>query len=201
MGFPRQEYWSGLPCPLPGFISTQRCNPCLLCLLHWQAESLLLSDQGIPDYRSQTYFKVSIGILNLRAVQKLIVMLLGFMTSTIIKGIEIGFIFLYLIVIYPIIYFVLFYLNNYREFAGVIYFFQEYPIDWIFSSIKMQIKKYFAFHFNSIIDIVKLSDTSQQLNPCDVNSDFQGLKILSIVYQLSDACTDISTIFPQFPQL
>ena len=156
MGFPRQEYWSGLPCPLPGFISTQRCNPCLLCLLHWQAESLLLSDQGIPDYRSQTYFKVSIGILNLRAVQKLIVMLLGFMTSTIIKGIEIGFIFLYLIVIYPIIYFVLFYLNNYREFAGVIYFFQEYPIDWIFSSIKMQIKKYFAFHFNSIIDIVKL---------------------------------------------
>ena len=36
-GFPRQEYWSGLPFPSPGH---------LLCLLHWQADSLLLKHQG-----------------------------------------------------------------------------------------------------------------------------------------------------------
>ena len=34
MGFPRQEYWSGLPFPSPGNLSNQRWNLCLLCLLH-----------------------------------------------------------------------------------------------------------------------------------------------------------------------
>ena len=35
-GFSRQEYWSGLPCPLPGMgiFLTKGSNPCLLCLLH-----------------------------------------------------------------------------------------------------------------------------------------------------------------------
>ena len=27
MGFPRQEYWSGLPFPSPGIFPTQRSNP------------------------------------------------------------------------------------------------------------------------------------------------------------------------------
>ena len=40
MGFPRQEYWNGLPFPSPGIFLTQRLNPCLLRLLHWQAGSL-----------------------------------------------------------------------------------------------------------------------------------------------------------------
>ena len=39
MGFFRQEYWSGLPCPHPVIFPTQGSNPCLLCLLHWQAGS------------------------------------------------------------------------------------------------------------------------------------------------------------------
>ena len=30
MGFPRQEYWSGLPFPPPGIFPTQESNPCLL---------------------------------------------------------------------------------------------------------------------------------------------------------------------------
>ena len=34
MGFSRQEYWSGLPCPPPGIFPTQRSNTCLLSLLH-----------------------------------------------------------------------------------------------------------------------------------------------------------------------
>ena len=37
MGFSRQEYWSGLPCPRPGVFPTQR--PYLLHLLHWQMGS------------------------------------------------------------------------------------------------------------------------------------------------------------------
>ena len=42
MGFPRQEYWSGLPFPLPGIFLTQGLNLCLLHLLHWQVNSLPL---------------------------------------------------------------------------------------------------------------------------------------------------------------
>ena len=40
MEFPRQEYWSGLPFPTPGDLSNQGLNPCLLRLLHWQADFL-----------------------------------------------------------------------------------------------------------------------------------------------------------------
>ena len=42
VGFPRQEYWSG-HFLLQGIFPTQVRN---LCLLHWQADSLPLSDQG-----------------------------------------------------------------------------------------------------------------------------------------------------------
>ena len=40
MGFPRQEYWSGLLFPSPGIFLTQGSN---LNRLHWQANSLPLS--------------------------------------------------------------------------------------------------------------------------------------------------------------
>ena len=43
MRFPRQEYWSGLPSLLQGVFTTQGSNPCLLCLLQWQVNSLPLS--------------------------------------------------------------------------------------------------------------------------------------------------------------
>ena len=45
MGFSRQEYWSGLPCPPSGDVPiflTQGLNLRLLCLLCWQAGSLPL---------------------------------------------------------------------------------------------------------------------------------------------------------------
>ena len=42
MGFSRQEYWSGLPCPLQGDIPHPGSNSCLLCLLYWQVSSLPL---------------------------------------------------------------------------------------------------------------------------------------------------------------
>ena len=37
MGFSRQEYWRGLPCPSSRHLSDIRINPGLFCLLHWQA--------------------------------------------------------------------------------------------------------------------------------------------------------------------
>ena len=45
MGFPRQDYWSGLPWFLQGIFPTQGLN---LCLVHWPEDSLPLSHQGIP---------------------------------------------------------------------------------------------------------------------------------------------------------
>ena len=40
MGFPRQDYWSGLPFPSLEDLPHQGSNLHLLCLLHWQADSL-----------------------------------------------------------------------------------------------------------------------------------------------------------------
>ena len=60
LGFSRQEYRSGLPFPSPkntavssdfllqGVFLTQGLNLCLLCLLHWQMDSLLLCHLGRP---------------------------------------------------------------------------------------------------------------------------------------------------------
>ena len=48
MGFSRQEYWSGLPCPSPGNLPNPGLNSCLLCLLHWEVGSLPLVPSGKP---------------------------------------------------------------------------------------------------------------------------------------------------------
>ena len=46
MGFPRQEYWSGLPFPSPEIFLPQGLNPHLLCLLHCRQILYLLSHWG-----------------------------------------------------------------------------------------------------------------------------------------------------------
>ena len=46
MGFPRQNYWSGLPFTPPGDLPTQGWNLHLLHLLHWQADFLSLHYLG-----------------------------------------------------------------------------------------------------------------------------------------------------------
>ena len=51
MGFPRQEYWNGLPFSSPGIFPTQGSNP---CPLHWQVDSLPLSQQGSQDIMNST---------------------------------------------------------------------------------------------------------------------------------------------------
>ena len=48
IGFSRQAYWSGLPFPILGVFLTQESNLHVLCLLHWQVDSLPLRHLGIP---------------------------------------------------------------------------------------------------------------------------------------------------------
>ena len=46
MGFSRQEYWSGLPCPPPGDLPNQRIEPMSPAL---QADSFLSEPAGKPE--------------------------------------------------------------------------------------------------------------------------------------------------------
>ena len=48
MGFSRQDYWSGLPCPPPGNLPDPVIKLASLCLLHWQMRSLPLAPAGKP---------------------------------------------------------------------------------------------------------------------------------------------------------
>ena len=45
MGFPRQEYWSGLPCPPPGDLLDPGIEPASAAV---QVDSFPLSQQGKP---------------------------------------------------------------------------------------------------------------------------------------------------------
>ena len=49
MGFSRQEYWSGLPCPPPGDLPDPEIEPASLMSLHWQVDSLPLAPPGKPQ--------------------------------------------------------------------------------------------------------------------------------------------------------
>ena len=49
MGFSRQEYWSGLPFPPPRDLPDPGVEPGLLCLLHWQVDSLPLNPPRKPS--------------------------------------------------------------------------------------------------------------------------------------------------------
>ena len=56
MGLSRQEYWSGLPYPLPGDLPNPGIEPVSLVAPAVQADSLLLSHQGSLNL-SLTKFK------------------------------------------------------------------------------------------------------------------------------------------------
>ena len=49
-GFSRQEYWSGLPCPLPGDLPDPGIEPASLSLLHWPVGSLPFVPPGKPQF-------------------------------------------------------------------------------------------------------------------------------------------------------
>ena len=59
--FPRHEYWSGLPFPIPGDLPDAEIKPCFPCLLHWLADSLPLCHLGILILEIVFhYFKVKV---------------------------------------------------------------------------------------------------------------------------------------------
>ena len=49
VGFSRQEYWSGFPCPSPGDLLHPGIKPRVLRLLYWQVDSLPLALSGKPN--------------------------------------------------------------------------------------------------------------------------------------------------------
>ena len=50
VGFSRQEYWSGLPCPPPGDLLDPEMEPVLfMSSCHWQAAALPLVPPGSPS--------------------------------------------------------------------------------------------------------------------------------------------------------
>ena len=49
MGFSRQEYWTGLSCPLPGDLPHPGTEPVSLTPLRWQAGSLPQVPPGKPQ--------------------------------------------------------------------------------------------------------------------------------------------------------
>ena len=57
MGFSRQEYWSGLPCPPPGGLPDPKIEPASLMSLHWQVDSLPLAPPGKPSPNSAKLLK------------------------------------------------------------------------------------------------------------------------------------------------
>ena len=69
MGFSRQEYWSGLPCPPPGDLPNPEIKPVSLASkLYWQVGSLILAPRRKPH--PQLYsclFLVAIAFLEFHA--------------------------------------------------------------------------------------------------------------------------------------
>ena len=65
MGFSRQEYWSGLPCPSPGDLPDPEIVPVAPEARALQADSLPQSHLGKPIYASiiETYLRVFINYM------------------------------------------------------------------------------------------------------------------------------------------
>ena len=48
--FSRQEHWSRLSSPTPGYLPNPEIQPSSLCLLHWRADSLPVHHLGSPSW-------------------------------------------------------------------------------------------------------------------------------------------------------
>ena len=58
VGFSRQEYWDGLPCPSPGHLPDPGLKPHLLSILHWQTVSW-----PVVSYQKRIRILWSVGML------------------------------------------------------------------------------------------------------------------------------------------
>ena len=56
MGFSRQEYWGGLPCPPPGDPPDPGIEPRLLCPQHWLVSSFTTEPPGKLEFSRQEYW-------------------------------------------------------------------------------------------------------------------------------------------------
>ena len=55
VGFSREEYWSGVPCPHSGDLPDPGIEPLSATSLASQADSLLLSHRGSPYVHTRVY--------------------------------------------------------------------------------------------------------------------------------------------------
>ena len=65
MEFSRQEYWSGLPFPPPGYLHNSGIHLHLFRLLHWQAASLPLAPPRKPNVCVYAYICMCAKLLQL----------------------------------------------------------------------------------------------------------------------------------------
>ena len=56
MEFSRREYWSGLPFPTSGDLPDPEIEPCLLHLLHWQADFFFYHYATCKTQNSEGWF-------------------------------------------------------------------------------------------------------------------------------------------------
>ena len=66
MGFSRQKYWSGLPCPPPGDLLTQESNPCL-CLP--ALAGALFTTSTTWETQKGPYLNSNLALINQRTVK------------------------------------------------------------------------------------------------------------------------------------
>ena len=59
IGFSKQEYWSGLPLPLPGDLPNPRIRPVFLESPALQLDSLLLVPPGKPKYSINMWLNIA----------------------------------------------------------------------------------------------------------------------------------------------
>ena len=67
MGFSRQENWRRLPFPTPGDLPNPGIELHLLCVLHWQADSLPLSHLQVANQKKAVEAMLRIEKINFKA--------------------------------------------------------------------------------------------------------------------------------------
>ena len=77
MGFPRQEYWSRLLFPLPGYLPDPGIEPVSLMTLHWQVGSLSLAPWESPPSVSKALPSPAVRLLQLMVMMVLVAHAVG----------------------------------------------------------------------------------------------------------------------------
>ena len=85
MGFSRQEYWSGLPCPPPGVLPDRGVEIASLSFLHWQMDSLpLASPRYDTPQNPRIFFADTLSLQELTSLDKIKYLLASLTTQVIL---------------------------------------------------------------------------------------------------------------------